>query len=129
MTAKIFFRDGIPFTNVTLVFNGIILVLDHVLVDTGSGACVFKTDTLARMGILPNQEDVIQTMGGIGGVEYVVEKQIDSLQVGTLIASPITIQMGAMDYGIPMDGILGADFLLQTGAVIDFDGLEIRKKA
>ena len=31
-----------------------------------------------------------------------------------------------MDYGFPADGILGLDFLLHIGAVIDLEGLELR---
>jgi hypothetical protein len=37
-----------------------------------------------------------------------------------------TIQIGAMDYGFHIQGILGMDFLLQAGTVIDLKDLEIR---
>jgi hypothetical protein len=35
--------------------------------------------------------------------------------------------MGALDYGIPMDGILGVDFLLQASAHIDLKALTLTK--
>ncbi len=31
-----------------------------------------------------------------------------------------------MDYGFPIEGILGSDFLLAVGALIDMNTLEIR---
>jgi hypothetical protein len=126
MTAKIVMVYGLPFTSVTLHIKRQTLIFNNVLVDTGSGASTFKTDYLEQAGIGFELTDVIRTMRGIGGVERVIEKQVDALEVGTLKISPFTIQMGAMDYGIPMDGILGADFLLQTGAVLDFDALKIK---
>lgn len=127
MTAKFFVAHGLIFTTVILRAKQQTLTFNNVLVDTGSVASIFKTEYLEQSGISFELTDIIRTMQGIGGVERVIEKQIDSLQVGTLIASPIKIQMGAMDYGMPMDGILGADFLLQTRAIIDFSTLEIRK--
>jgi hypothetical protein len=38
------------------------------------------------------------------------------------------IQVGAMRYGFPLDGIVGMDFLLATRAVIDLDARELRAK-
>ena len=40
-------------------------------------------------------------------------------------ANNVTIQMGAFDYGIPIEGILGLDFLLQVEARIDFKAMII----
>ena len=38
------------------------------------------------------------------------------------------IEVGAMDYGFDIDGIVGMDFLIQVGAVIDLERLEIYQK-
>ena len=35
------------------------------------------------------------------------------------------VQIGAMDYGFPIQGLIGADFLTETGAVLDLNRLEI----
>jgi hypothetical protein len=37
------------------------------------------------------------------------------------------LEVGAMDYGINLDGILGMDFLLHVGAVIDLAALRIQQ--
>ena len=34
-----------------------------------------------------------------------------------------------MDYGFDMDGVIGADFLVQVGAVMDLKALELRAAA
>lgn len=110
----------LPFVSATIYANGQVLHLDKVLLDTGSAGTVFKTVDLEKIGVLLDTQDVIREMTGIGGSEYVVEKQVDSLEVGDLRVSPFTVQIGALDYGTPMDGIIGVDFLLQAGAHIDF---------
>jgi len=42
------------------------------------------------------------------------------LAVSDLSVNSFRIQLGALDYGVAMDGIIGTDFLLQAGAQIDF---------
>ncbi len=37
------------------------------------------------------------------------------------------IEVGAMDYGFHIQGLLGVDFLLRSKAVIDLGALEIRQ--
>lgn len=84
---------------------------------------------MKQIDVVEQMTDLITTITGIGGVEHVIEKQVDEIEVNGLTVRAFTIQMGEMDYDIPMDGILGADFLLATRAVVDFDVLEIRKQA
>jgi hypothetical protein len=116
---------GIPYVTATIEANGQNLKLENVLLDTGSGECVFKTELLEEIGVQAKPSDKLITLVGIGGEEVVVQTQVDALSVGTLRVSPFTIQLGAMEYGFEMDGIIGADFLLKTGAKIDFAKLEI----
>lgn len=122
---KITIIQGLPFVAVEIKANNQTLILERVLLDSGASDCVFKTDDLETIGVLQSPDDIVQKMTGIGGDEHVVEKTIDSLKVADLLASPFTIQIGAMDYGMQIDGIIGADFLLKTGAKINFETLEI----
>jgi Aspartyl protease len=109
----------------SLTANNQQLTFERVLLDTGSAATLFKTDDLERLGILPLPDNHVRFMAGVGGTESVIEKQIDALQVGSFILKPCTIYMSALDYAIPMDGILGVDFLLRVGARVDFQRLRI----
>ena len=126
MTTPIRLIDGLAFVAVTLQANGQVLSLEHVLLDTSSAGTVFKTDALELMGILPLPGDPLRLLRSIGGDEAVIEKSIGALQVGTLVVTPFTIQIDAVDYGIAMDGILGLDFLLRARAVIDLSAMQLR---
>jgi predicted aspartyl protease len=124
---KITIEDESAFVPVTIYANGQSLRLEYVLIDTGSGATVFKTQDLESIGVKISMEDAIVYMVGIGGSEAVVEKQIEALEVGDLRVSPFKIQLGKLNYGFKMDGILGLDFLLKTSAQLNFNTLEITK--
>lgn len=122
---ELYIVHGLPLVAVTIFANQKQLTLQAVLVDTGSAGTVFQTDALAAVDLFPEGKDEIITMTGIGGSETVIEKQVEALEVGNLSVSPFTIQMGALDYSLKLDGILGADFLLATGAQINFKTMTI----
>lgn len=126
MSAPIALVDGLAFVSVTLRANGQSLLLERVLLDTGSGGMLFKTDDLEQLGIIPLPSDPLRIMRGIGGEEAVIEKRITALEVGPLVVAPLAIQLGAVDYDIAMDGILGLDYLLRAHATIDFGAMQLR---
>ena len=47
--------------------------------------------------------------------------------MGELAVSDFEIEVGAMDYEIELDGILGLDFMMEAGAVIDLAQMEVRR--
>lgn len=61
----------------------------------------------------------------MGGAEFVFTKSLDRLTLGSLSVADFEIEVGAMDYGVDMEGIVGMDFMLQVGAKIDLAQLEI----
>lgn len=117
----------LAFVAVTLRVNEKTLTLPKVLLDTGSGGTIFKTVDMETLGLQLEGRDVIRQIFGVGEGEYVIEKQVSEIIVGDVRVSPFNIQMGAVNYGIPMDGILGLDFLLQAEASIDFKKLILGK--
>lgn len=102
------------------------ITLKDVLLDTGSAATLFGLDAVAGLGLRPEPEDPLRRIRGVGGSEYVFEKSVSMIRVGNLRQRDFTIQVGAMDYGLRCDGILGLDFLLRTRAVIDLAGRRLR---
>jgi hypothetical protein len=125
--SKIVFEHGLPFVTVTLFANGQSLTLNRVLLDTGSGGCIFKTSDLEQLGVELAMSDRIARITGIGGDEFVVDKRIDAIEVGNLRLSLFIIELGAVNYAPQMDGILGVNFLAQSRAVIDFANLVVSK--
>ncbi len=122
---KIRIEDGLPYTSVSLTYRGSQQTFHRALIDTGSGGTVFSTDTLLTLGLRYEMDDVIHRIRGIGGAEFVFSKNIDRISIGELELQDFEIEVGVMDYGIELDGIIGMDFLLQVGAVIDLDRQQI----
>lgn len=116
---------GLPFVSVTLYANNRQLQLENVVIDTGSGSCAFRTDDVEAIGIFVQRTDHFHFMTGIGGQEPVLEKVVDRIEVANLATGPLRIQLSALDYRFPINGILGMDFLLHVGATINFRELTL----
>ena len=124
---KIWIEDGLPYTAAVLTHQGIQQRLQRVLIDTGSGGTVFSVDTLLSLGVSYEMDDVIHRIRGVGGAEFVFSKTIDRIAIDDLILQRFDVEVGVMDYGVTLDGIIGMDFLLQVGAVIDLAQLRISR--
>jgi hypothetical protein len=72
-------------------------------------------------------DDVIHRIRGVGGAEFVFSKTIDQIAIDDLVLQRFDVEVGVMDYGVTLDGIIGMDFLLQVGAVIDLAQLRISR--
>ncbi len=118
-------EDDLPFVSAVLEFNEHTVQLDHLLLDTGSAGTFLAIDQVDSLDILPEPDDAIYQIVGVGGSEYVFSKRVDALIVGDLEVHNFSIEFGAMRYGIQLDGIVGLDFLRLTGAFIDLARMEI----
>src|SRR5215510_8208319 len=118
-------QDGLSYVTVTLLYGGQQLDLTNALLDTGSAGTLFAADQVLAVGIQYEANDPVQRIRGIGGTEFVFVKRVDRLSVDELQVSDFAIEVGAMNYGFAIDGIIGTDFLLQVRAVIDLSRLEI----
>jgi predicted aspartyl protease len=123
---KIRLEGGLPFVTATLRFGGRELSLPQVILDTGSASSVFSADEVSRLGLLAEPQDTLRRIRGVGGSEFVFARRLDALGLGELRVDAFEVQVGAMDYGFPLQGLLGLDFLRQAGAVIDLRDLEVR---
>jgi len=118
-------KYNLPFTTVTIAYQGVTLEIPEVLVDTGSGSTVLAADLLTTIQITPIAEDILHMISGVGGSEVVFTRRIDYLQVGERHIADIEIEVGGMDYGFQINGILGMDFLLRAGATINLREMKI----
>jgi hypothetical protein len=124
---KIRIEHSLAYVEVVLAFRGRSLRLADTILDTGSGSTIFAADRLLEMGVVPEPHDALHRLRGVGGTEYAFTKRLDSLSVGEMEVADFEIEVGAMDYGFPADGILGLDYLLRTNALIDLRNLELRR--
>jgi predicted aspartyl protease len=118
---------NLPFVIITAEYNGNSIQIPSVLIDTGSASTLLSIDVLSKIGIKPEPNDTIHTIRGVGVTEVVFRRKFQAIKFDTLIAHNFDVEIGAMDYGFEINGILGMDFLLVTGAIIDLAKLQVIK--
>ncbi|MCP3957250.1 MAG: hypothetical protein GY719_05305 [bacterium] len=118
---KIRVVGGLPFVRAELGYRGHRIELEHVLLDTGSGGSVFSADQLLDVDLHFERGDPVRRIRGVGGTEFVFTKQVEALTLGSFQVKGFRIEVGALEYGFTIDGILGMDYLLRAGAVLDLD--------
>lgn len=118
-------RNGLLFINVAIGYQGAVIEIPNVLIDTGSGTSIFSVDALSKINVFPAPEDILYTIRGVGGSEVVFTRVVDYVQVGEQMLTGFTIEVGGMDYGFNIQGILGMDFLTRAGAILDLSKMQI----
>lgn len=116
-------RHGLIFVDAEVEYRGKSIVLSDVIVDTGSLGTLFSADYLEAIGVIAESGDPVLQIVGVGGIELVYVKQIDAVRLGKgpdqLVVRNFNVEVGAMEYDFPINGIVGMDFLRAVGAVID----------
>lgn len=116
---------GLPFISIELKFRGEVLHLERVLLDTGSASTLLNADTVREVGMVPEEDDLVDIIRGVGGIEYVYTKSLDSITVDGTTLNNFQIEIGNMDYGLEIDGILGFNFMRQAGVIINANFMEL----
>ncbi|RXJ04438.1 hypothetical protein DS745_03365 [Anaerobacillus alkaliphilus] len=119
----------LPFIEATVTFRRQSLKLENVLIDTGSAGTIFNVNKLEVIGVKPEANDVTQTIQGVGGLEFVYTKNIDQISINNEITiQNFHVELGSMDYGLEIDGIIGFDFMKEVGLIIDLKQFNISIK-
>lgn len=116
---------GIPFTEITLVNKDKKITLSNALIDTGSASTMISTDIAVELDLQPSPTDKIHRVRGVGGTEYVYEKEVELIKLNSTEVENLRVQIGAMDYGFDISAIIGMDFLTRAKIIIDTNKLEI----
>jgi hypothetical protein len=116
---QLLLKDSLLFITVLVNYKGKTVEIPDVMVDTGSANTILATDRLITVDIKPSAEDILHTIRGVGGAEVVFLREVDFLRVGEHSISDFEIEVGGMDYGFDINGILGMDFLIKSGAIIN----------
>ncbi len=69
---KIKLENGLSYISVTLSYQGQDLIFEKMLLDTGSMGTVFAIEKVDSIDLLPEPNDRIREICGIGGREYVL---------------------------------------------------------
>jgi hypothetical protein len=119
-------KDNLPFTSVVIGYRGSDVEVTNVLIDTGSASSIFAADIVEHIQIVPSPQDILQVIRGIGGTEVVFKRRVDFLKLGEFRLPNFEIEVGGMDYGFKIHGILGMDFLISSGAIINLKSMQIQ---
>ena len=89
----------------------------------------FGTHALERMeerGV--SREMVFDILGDADTIITAADEHDNThyVKVEELWADDFEIEVGAMNYGFDLDGILGVNFLIRAGAVVDLTRTEVR---
>lgn len=124
--ARLTLRDGLPFVAIEAVYGQRSIAIPHVLIDTGSAGSMLQADLMSELGIQPTPEDDIRVIRGVGGSEAVFLRKLRAIEVGECHMPDFLIEIGGMDYGFEIHGILGMDFRQRANAQVDIEALELR---
>ena len=119
------FKNDLPFISIVVGYKDTEVVIEDVLIDTGSASTILAADSVERIGIVPRPDDRLYLIRGVGGNEVVYSRLVDFIEVGDFRLRNFEIEVGAMDYGFGISGIMGMDFLTQSGAIIDLRNLSL----
>lgn len=129
MAADLRLLYGLPIVSLDVVYSGRQLHLENVLLDTGSAGTILDADKVAEIGVRPEGTDRTAIIHGVGGTEIVFTKWFDAVTLGDWTLSQCKIEIGAMDYGIEIQGILGFDFIRAAGLIIDTNKMQVYQKS
>jgi hypothetical protein len=116
---RLYLKDSLPFVTLPITYKGKSIEIPSVLVDTGSASTIFSSDHLETVQITPSAEDALHTIRGVGGIEVVFLRKVDCITVGERSIEDFEIEVGGMEYGFEINGILGMDYLMEAGAIIN----------
>ncbi len=128
---RLTFQHELAFVTATLEYGGATVEVPNVLVDTGAASTVLNADVAAEVGLHWRPGDPIRRLRGVGGYEHVFVRRVGRLSPGEHGLTDFELEIGEMDYGFDLGGILGMDFLRAGGAIIDLrrDLLELERSS
>lgn len=119
-------KDNLPFVSVTVVYKGEMINIPNTLIDTGSGTTILSADVVSAVNLTPSPEDILYTIRGVGGNEVVFSRRVDLLMVGEKSTPDFEIELGGMDYGFEINGILGMDFLITARSIVNLHSMDLQ---
>lgn len=114
---QMWLRKELPFVNCRVEYEAKTVELE-ALIDTGSAGTMLSSDVAEKLGLDVMTGEDAYIVYGIGGEDSVYTHHISRLVIGNHAAIDLIAEIGAMNYGIQMDAIIGADVLQAIGAVI-----------
>jgi hypothetical protein len=123
---KINLIDNLLQTSMTIIYRGMSLTIDHLVIDTGAAHSLLSSDIVSQIGIKFHNGDKLVRSFGIGGDEYSFRKRVDQIQLGSLKLNDINLDFGVFHEDIDhINGLIGLDILKSGELIIDLHSMEM----
>lgn len=120
-------RDGLLFASIQLSFRGNKRIIDNIVIDTGAAESIISPDAVEELGIFAEPEDSVNSFYGVGGsLHYFFSKNIEEIRLDKVKVKDFKMDFGVVDPKGYINGLLGLDFLLEIGAIINLKTLSIK---
>lgn len=123
------YKKGLLYTSIELKFQEKSIIIEDVIIDTGASHTIIATEYLEEMDIPFLDDDELVKATGYGGmVCYSVRKRLDEVRCGNLVINNIKLDFGVIDPEDRINGLIGLDFLIGVGSIIDLVDFNIYEK-
>lgn len=113
--------EGLPIVSVKLIYKEREIIVDNILLDTGCSTTIFDTDVVEDVGlIIDYKSGRPRRMYGVGGEsELCYEQIVREIEIDDFLLHSFQLQLGITRETYGFNGILGIDFMVQSGLIID----------
>lgn len=126
---KLNLKNGLLYTSINIVHEGNRVLVEDVIVDTGSFHTIISPEFLDKLDVGFSEDDSIVKASGYGGAtSYSVGKKIDEIFCKDIKLKNIKLDFGNIDPDERVNGLLGLDFLRTAEVIIDCVDLIMYKK-
>lgn len=127
---KIEMYDGLPIVSVPLSYKGKTMCLHDILLDTGCSTTIFDTDEVEEIGLIIDRTNGRpRRMYGVGGEsELCYEQIVSDIKINNYLFDSFQLQLGITKETYGFNGILGVDFMIESGIIIDFNEMIVKWK-
>jgi len=125
---KIEMREGLPLVSVLLSYNGKTMQLNDVLLDTGCSTTIFDSDEVEAIDLIIDRANGRpRRMYGVGGEsELCYEQIVSDLIINHDLFAAFQLQLGITKETYGFNSILGIDFMIESGAIIDLKEMIVK---
>lgn len=117
---KLQYKNGLLYTSIEFKFKEKSVFIEDVIIDTGASHTIIATEYLEEIDApLLDADELVKTTGYGGVVYYSIRKKLDEIKCGNLVLKDIKLDFGVIDPKNRVNGLIGLDFLIGVGTVID----------
>ena len=121
---KLIYKEGLLFTTIKINYNGKTAEIGNIVIDTGASYCIIEPSVIEDLGITFTKDDEVETFYGVNSLFNYVKRTVDSIVIDNITINKVNVYIGSVTENI--DGLLGLDALINSGAIIDLKNMEIR---